>query len=245
MHMRMKVLGRWGPRQSHCGCSLDPMTVHPADWQHCPSLSPSPPAWARPSPPACNCRPTTVGTTSSLFSQVVTAGGCGVFSYLLSWPHHCQGASMDDIHHPFLLPTFGETHSCFHSQAPFPAPRLKFSGDASICFFSPANLSAISPSSPPRDISAFPHRGRGGKKRRGEGGKEGRRKRRRMKKWREKEREKGKKEGGMERGGGDRKWKNWAFTSHGVTISITGHHQPQELSKDWGLAWGHDAWNLF
>lgn len=29
-----------------------------------------------------------------------------------------------------------------------------------------------------------------------------------MKKWREKEREKGKKEGGMERGGGDRKWKN-------------------------------------
>lgn len=94
---------------------------------------------------------------------------------------------MDDIHHPFLLPTFGETHPCSHSQAPFPAPRLKILGDASICFFSPANLSAISPSLPPRYTSAFPHRGRGRKERGREGGKEGRRKRRRMRKWRERE----------------------------------------------------------
>lgn len=116
---------------------------------------------------------------------------------------------MDDIHHPFLLPTFGETHPCFHAQAPFPAPGLKFLGDASICFFSPVNLSAISPSSPPRYISAFPHRGRGGKERRGEGGKEGRKKEEIENDEMEREREgEGKKEGGMERGGGERKWKN-------------------------------------
>ena len=161
----------------------------------------------------------------------------GSFSHLLSWPHHRQGGPMDNIHSPFLLPTFRETHPCSHSQVPFPAPGLKILGDARIYFFPRENLSPITSSSPPRYTSAFPHRGRGGrrgeerqkkkererKNEREEGGKEG---------GEEGERKEGKKAGGSGERREERKWKSRAFPAHRVTVFVTGHHKPQKLSKD-------------